>query len=82
MFSGLVSGTENYLDMYDNVDVDAILKSDRLLNQYMDCILEKGSCTADARSLKRKCILFFISILYHNNSIKAVFFLSKKENRI
>ncbi|XP_029659463.1 ejaculatory bulb-specific protein 3-like [Formica exsecta] len=54
VFSGLVSGTENYLDMYDNVDVDAILKSDRLLNQYMDCILEKGSCTADARSLKRE----------------------------
>lgn len=79
MFSGLVSGTENYLDTYDNVDVDAILNSDRLLNQYMDCILEKGSCTADARSLKRKYIFFF-SIFYNNNSIRAIFFLSEKEN--
>lgn len=58
VFCGLVSGTENYSDMYDNLDVDAILSSDRLLNQYIDCILEKGSCTADARSLKRKYILF------------------------
>jgi len=58
VFCGLVSGTENYTDIYDNVDIDAILNSDRLLKQYMDCILEKGSCTADARSLKRKRILF------------------------
>ncbi|EFN64585.1 Ejaculatory bulb-specific protein 3 [Camponotus floridanus] len=53
VFFGLVSGTENYTDIYDNVDIDAVLNSDRLLNQYLDCILEKGSCTADARSLKR-----------------------------
>ncbi|KAL6444088.1 hypothetical protein ACFW04_001795 [Cataglyphis niger] len=54
VFSGLVSGTEIYPDAYNNVDVDAILNSERLLHQYMDCILEKGSCTADARSLKRE----------------------------
>lgn len=58
VFSGLVLGMENYTDAYDNVDLDAILNSERLLNQYMDCVLDRGSCTADARSLKRKCILF------------------------
>lgn len=53
IFSGLVLGTENYSDTYDNVDVNAILSSNRLLNPYIDCILDKGSCTADARALKR-----------------------------
>ncbi|XP_029160078.1 allergen Tha p 1-like [Nylanderia fulva] len=54
MFSGLVLGMEGtYSTMYDNVDVNAILQSDRLLNQYMDCALDRGPCTADARSLKR-----------------------------
>jgi len=55
MFSGLVSGTE-YSDLYNNIDVDAIINSDRLLNQYMNCVLDKGPCTADGRSLKRKYI--------------------------
>lgn len=63
VFCGFVSGTENYSDMYDNIDLDAILNSDRLLNQYIDCILDKGSCTADARTLKRKRILFHYFII-------------------
>ncbi|KYN28721.1 PREDICTED: ejaculatory bulb-specific protein 3-like [Trachymyrmex cornetzi] len=50
-FSGLVSGKEYYSDTY-NVDVDAIINSDRLLNQYVNCFLDKGPCTADGRSLK------------------------------
>lgn len=70
VFFGLVSGTENYTDMYDNLDIDAILNSDRLLNQYLDCILEKGSCTADARTLKRKRI----SIFYYNSFIRELYF--------
>ncbi|XP_036140463.1 ejaculatory bulb-specific protein 3 [Monomorium pharaonis] len=52
VLSGLVLGIEYYSDTYDNIDVDAIINSDRLLNQYMNCILDKGPCTADGRSLK------------------------------
>ncbi|KYM85077.1 Ejaculatory bulb-specific protein 3 [Atta colombica] len=52
VFSGLVSGKEYYSDTYDNIDVDAIINSDRLLNQYVNCFLDKGSCTADGRSFK------------------------------
>lgn len=54
VFSGFVSGTEYYSDTYDNVDIDAILTNERLVKQYIDCILDKGSCTADGRSLRRK----------------------------
>ncbi|XP_020289355.1 ejaculatory bulb-specific protein 3-like [Pseudomyrmex gracilis] len=55
VFSGFVSGTEEefYSDTYDNVDIDAILGNERLVKQYMNCILDKGSCTADGRSLRR-----------------------------
>ncbi|TGZ52089.1 ejaculatory bulb-specific protein 3-like [Temnothorax longispinosus] len=52
VYSGLVSGIEYYSDTYDNIDVDAIINSDRLLNQYVNCILDKGPCTADGRSIK------------------------------
>ncbi|EZA59554.1 ObirCsp8 [Ooceraea biroi] len=51
--SALVSGTEYYAETFDNLDMDAILHSDRLFNQYMDCILDRGPCTADGRTLRR-----------------------------
>lgn len=41
-----------YSTKYDNIDLDQILRSDRLLNNYVNCLLEKGSCTADGRELK------------------------------
>ncbi|KAH0953279.1 Csp8 [Eciton burchellii] len=50
--SVLVSGTEYYAETFDNVNVDTILNSDRLFNQYMDCILDVGPCTADGRTLR------------------------------
>lgn len=61
-FSGFVTATEYYSDVYDNVDVDSIFNSDRLFKQYLDCILEDGSCTADARNLKRECNCIFWQI--------------------
>jgi len=66
VFSGLVSGKEYYSDTYDNIDVDAIINSDRLLNQYVNCFLDKGSCTADGRSFKSKYtlqLMFYFNIL-------------------
>ncbi|XP_043248073.1 ejaculatory bulb-specific protein 3 [Colletes gigas] len=44
---------EKYTTKYDNIDVDQILKSDRLLNNYVNCLLEQGSCTADGKELKK-----------------------------
>ncbi|XP_012258808.2 ejaculatory bulb-specific protein 3-like [Athalia rosae] len=45
----LAFAEEMYSNKYDNVDVDVILHSDRLLKRYMDCVLEKGPCSADGR---------------------------------
>ncbi|XP_046823530.1 ejaculatory bulb-specific protein 3-like [Vespa crabro] len=52
---GLIVGykEENYPNIYDQVDVDAIFNSERFLNQYINCLLDEGPCTADGRSLKQ-----------------------------
>jgi hypothetical protein len=45
---------EKYTTKFDNVDVDQILKNERLLTPYMNCLLKDTNCTPDARELKRK----------------------------
>nr|QJT73561.1 chemosensory protein 2 [Encarsia formosa] len=45
---------EKYDDKYDYLDVDGILKNDRLRQQYLDCFLETKPCvTADAIFIKK-----------------------------
>lgn len=41
-----------YTDKWDNINVDEILESQRLLKGYVDCLLERGRCTPDAKTLK------------------------------
>nr|QRF70953.1 chemosensory protein [Semiothisa cinerearia] len=43
---------DKYTTKYDNVDVDEILKNDRLFKPYSDCILDVGKCAPDAKELK------------------------------
>jgi len=43
-----------YTSKFDNVNLDQILRSDRLLNNYLKCLMDKGPCTPDAAELKRK----------------------------
>ncbi|XP_055597694.1 ejaculatory bulb-specific protein 3-like [Uranotaenia lowii] len=45
--------SQKYTTKYDGIDVDEILKSDRLFNNYYKCLLEQGRCTPDANELKR-----------------------------
>ncbi|KAL1493828.1 hypothetical protein ABEB36_009514 [Hypothenemus hampei] len=44
---------EKYTSKYDNIDVDEILKSERLLRNYMNCLLDIGRCTLDGQELKK-----------------------------
>jgi hypothetical protein len=41
-----------YNDKYDHIDVDAILRNDRILSSYIKCMLDKGPCTAEGKNLK------------------------------
>jgi hypothetical protein len=37
----------------ENFDVSVVLKNDRILNNYMKCLLDKGPCTNEGRDLKK-----------------------------
>ncbi|XP_063978576.1 ejaculatory bulb-specific protein 3-like [Diachasmimorpha longicaudata] len=43
---------QGYTTKYDNVDLDQILRNDRLLNNYVKCLLDEGNCTSDGKELK------------------------------
>ncbi|XP_055374405.1 ejaculatory bulb-specific protein 3 [Condylostylus longicornis] len=49
----VVAADEQYTTKYDNIDLEEILKSDRLFKNYYNCLLDKGKCTPDGRELKR-----------------------------
>ncbi|XP_055542307.1 ejaculatory bulb-specific protein 3-like [Wyeomyia smithii] len=44
---------DKYTTKYDSVDVDEILNSDRLFNNYFKCLMDEGACTPDVNELKR-----------------------------
>ncbi|KAI4482804.1 hypothetical protein M0804_008657 [Polistes exclamans] len=45
--------TKKYTTKYDNVDIDGIMKNERLLKAYVGCLLDRNPCTPDAMELKR-----------------------------
>nr|QUP79548.1 chemosensory protein 2 [Monochamus saltuarius] len=48
-----IRADEKYTTKYDNVDLDEIIKSDRLLKNYVNCLLDKGNCSPDGTELKK-----------------------------
>uniref|UniRef100_A0A336LYC3 CSON007979 protein n=1 Tax=Culicoides sonorensis TaxID=179676 RepID=A0A336LYC3_CULSO len=60
---------KQYTSRFDNVDVDKILKNDRILNNYIKCLLEKGPCTQEGRELKT--MFYFMSC--HENRSSLIF---------
>lgn len=46
--------TDKYTTRYDYIDVDAILKSSRLLRSYIHCVLDRGPCTREGLELRSK----------------------------
>ena len=59
LFVGVVIATvaarpdTTYTTKYDGIDIEQILKSDRLFNNYYKCLLDEGKCTPDGSELKR-----------------------------
>lgn len=41
-----------YTNKYDNINIDNILSNNRLLTNYINCLLEKGRCNEDGKTLK------------------------------
>lgn len=47
-----------YTTKYDDVDIEEIIKNERLLKNYVECLLEKGHCTPDGLELRSKYVKF------------------------
>lgn len=45
---------KQYTSKYDNVDIDRVLNNERILTNYIKCMMDEGSCSPDGRELKRK----------------------------
>nr|AUF73005.1 chemosensory protein [Anoplophora chinensis] len=52
-FSGFAVPEEKYSSKFDNIDYEEVLRSDRLLKHYANCLLDKGSCPPEGAELKR-----------------------------
>lgn len=50
--------SQGYDTKYDDIDLDEILKIDRLRHNYVKCLLGEGPCTPDGQELKSK--IFFL----------------------
>lgn len=50
----LALAEEKYTNRFDGIDIDKILNSDRLLNNYHKCLMDRGPCTPAGTELKSK----------------------------
>lgn len=48
------AAAQKYEPKYDNVSIESVLSNDRVLTNYIKCLLDKGPCTKEGRELKRK----------------------------
>lgn len=55
---GLVFG--DYDTKYDDIAIEDILSNERLLSNYVKCLLNEGPCTPDGQELKG--LLFYIKL--------------------
>ncbi|KAJ1530356.1 hypothetical protein ONE63_005268 [Megalurothrips usitatus] len=46
------AGKSSYTTKYDNIDVKMILHNDRLLKNYIDCLMDRKSCSREGQLLK------------------------------
>lgn len=52
MLCVLVTVAWGYSTKYDNIDIDEILTTDRLLQMYIKCLLDQGKCNGEGKFLK------------------------------
>lgn len=48
----VVHAQNRYTTKYDNVDVDRILSNQRILTNYLKCLMDEGPCTNEGKELK------------------------------
>lgn len=67
---------DHYTTKYDNIDIDAIIKNDRLLRAYVDCLKGTKKCNKDGEELKSKFFIFINRMITTTlNNIYILFWL-------
>lgn len=51
---GTVVLAQNVKNQFDHVNIETVLSNDRVLTNYIKCLLDKGACTREGRELKSK----------------------------
>lgn len=54
--SVIVTAQKSYTNKFDGVDVDSVLSNERILTNYIKCLMGNGPCTPEGRELKSKFI--------------------------
>lgn len=57
-FTALVSTQE----LPDQAVMEALLKNQRILKSYVNCLLDQGPCSSQAEQAKRKCYFYTVII--------------------
>ena len=77
----VLSADNKYTTKYDNVDVDKILNNDRVLTNYIKCLMDEGPCTSEGRELKSEYLqcfkLNFLRIISFSTFTYTTLFLTK-----
>lgn len=61
---------QDYTKKYDNVNIESALSNDRVLTNYIKCLLDKGACTREGRELKSKLSSSHSSFLVGSHHLK------------
>ncbi|XP_057338191.1 allergen Tha p 1-like [Microplitis mediator] len=49
----VVNNKGMYSTKYDNIDINSVIKNERLLNNYVGCLMDEKPCTPDGAELKK-----------------------------
>lgn len=64
-FAVAVLAQEKYENVNDDFDISEVLSNERLLNSYAKCLLDKGPCTPEVKSVKgTKNLILYILCRY------------------
>lgn len=47
-----VATAQQSTEALENIDVDSVLKNDKLVRRYISCVLDKGRCERNGQDLK------------------------------
>lgn len=66
-----VALAQHFPNKFDQVNIETVLSNDRVLTNYIKCLLDKGACTREGRELKSKCTCSWLNE-YFSKSVCAM----------